>query len=296
MSHKKAVKEPLVPKRRKKYKSTKQVEAPKKRSLILGDVKPLTSKEFKSAFENIFSNKEAENFNGHLTEKDPIPQIKKEDMMAVTVKELKDLIAPLAEAYEGLQDAFYQERYRRSLLQTYVGEAVMDELLHQSYGRPEYTTEESLKRLISVVLKATTDHREKPEYNLKPISEVMNLWSKPEDPHLLPSVDADTEIVKLTDLLHKTVNLSDLWPRTGSNEKTQMALNCGLLKDTKETLEKQEDLKGQPGVLKQIYSFSDDMGNMHRKTKFVRKDSPAKVKKVSKKSIVKLSLKPRKTK
>lgn len=213
--------------------------APIKRTLILGD--------------NPFARKSQGN-----PQKTPVKiariNKRKAPKEAVTIDDLKNLLVPLVKAYENLKDAFFQERQRRLSIQTYIGESVMDELLHQSYGTSEYTMEQRLKRLISVILQATNNHQEKPEYNLKSATDFLDIWGKPEDPHFsLPGTNADIDSVKLP------------------NFSNQIQKNDFIQNEIEEnrhlsTLEKQEQIG--PELFKRVFRFPGPDGVVKRYTNF----------------------------
>ena len=60
---------------------------------------------------------------------------------------LSGQLTPLYGAFCKIVDALEIERKKKLNMQTFIGESVLTELLQQSYGIPEYTTEESSKRL-----------------------------------------------------------------------------------------------------------------------------------------------------
>ena len=100
---------------------------------------------------------------------------------------------------------FLQTEYKRKMtLQTYIGEAVLYELLCQSYGVPEYTTEEKHKRLLSVILGAIKNHQNRPACSLDTVDILDGLWNRPDDPHNLDTVIPDTGAIRLRKIVEDT--------------------------------------------------------------------------------------------
>jgi hypothetical protein len=111
----------------------------------------------------------------------------------------------LTESYETLSRAFETESRKKFNMQTYVGEAVLDELLHQSYDLPEYTTEAKLKRIISCVLSAMENYK-KGAINIPP------LFEGSINTHLLPNIEPNGSNIELRTLKlgADTINIQTL--------------------------------------------------------------------------------------
>lgn len=106
---------------------------------------------------------------------------------------------------------FLQSEYKKKMtLQCFIGEAVLYELLCQSYGVPEYTTEESYKRLLSVILGAMKNHQNRPACSLDAIDNLVDLWNRPDDPHSLETVTPDTGTIRLRKIVGKEKEKIDL--------------------------------------------------------------------------------------
>ena len=105
------------------------------------------------------------------------------------IKDIKNGVNFLSTAYSSLIKYVEGERNRVLSMQTFIGEAVTQELLHQSYGIPEYNYEERLKRFIACVSKAIKNFCE--ARNKYPDLKNYNfegLWSRSDDPHTIKSV------------------------------------------------------------------------------------------------------------
>jgi hypothetical protein len=103
---------------------------------------------------------------------------------------------------------FLNSEYKVKLLpQVFVGEAVMFELLNQSYELPTaHSIETKYKRLISVVQKAFEDysHTEKSPLTIDDPLDV--LWDRNDDPHSLKTIEPDISEINILD---------KLWERPG---------------------------------------------------------------------------------
>ena len=104
----------------------------------------------------------------------------------------------------------------------------MYELLNQSYGIPEYSDEEKLKRLLSTVLKAIDDSREtKYKYANFKIKDFDNFWEVPNDPHNISVSDPDPNSIKIRKLPEKPIrfdspyNVLDNFLQNNNMEKTE---------------------------------------------------------------------------
>jgi hypothetical protein len=121
----------------------------------------------------------------------PIP--KKPDEL----KDIKILLNFLNQSYEKMAKYVEGERNRNLSMQTYIGEAVTYELLHQSYGIPEYTLEEKLKRFLSCILQAIDNYYKAKEKQPPFNSEIIdNLWNS-QDPHHLPEIIPNSSTTKI---------------------------------------------------------------------------------------------------
>lgn len=103
--------------------------------------------------------------------------------------DIKKLLGHLNKAYEDLASYAKGERNRLLNMQIFIGEAVTQELLHQSYGILDYTPEERLKRLMAVVKKAIEKYHEAVEKHTDLKERECALWDTPDDPHTLNIYD-----------------------------------------------------------------------------------------------------------
>lgn len=103
--------------------------------------------------------------------------------------DIKKMLGYLNRAYEDLASYAKGERNRLLNMQIFIGEAVTQELLHQSYGIPDYTTEERLKRLMACVSKAVEKYHEAVEKHTDLKESECALWGTPDDPHILNIYD-----------------------------------------------------------------------------------------------------------
>lgn len=105
------------------------------------------------------------------------------------ILDIKRMLGHLNRAYEDLASYAKGECNRLLNMQIFIGEAVTQELLHQSYGIPDYTPEERLKRLIAVVKKAIEKYHEAVEKHTNFKENGCDLWDTPDDPHTLSIYD-----------------------------------------------------------------------------------------------------------
>lgn len=105
----------------------------------------------------------------------------------VDLKDIKEMLGYLNKAYNNLVLYVEGERNRLLNMQIFVGEAVTQELLHQSYGIPDYTPEDRLKRLIACVNKAIENYYKAVKEHAKLKENA--LWERPDDPHTLNIYD-----------------------------------------------------------------------------------------------------------
>jgi len=126
-------------------------------------------------------------------------RVKKLPVSSFTKEELagsiQTFLGPLVSAYDKIADAVQVERNKKLSMQTYIGESVMYELLHQSYDTSEYPVEERFKRLLSAVMKAIEARQN--EKRPDPLSPIYDIWEKPEDSHSLHIESPDTATIQL---------------------------------------------------------------------------------------------------
>jgi hypothetical protein len=108
---------------------------------------------------------------------------------SLDLKDIKNWANFLNKAYDSLVRYVEGEHNRLLNMQVFIGEAVTQELLHQSYGIPEYTDEERLKRLLACISKAIDNYyKAKKEHATLKNYEHERLWDRPDDPHTIGSV------------------------------------------------------------------------------------------------------------
>ena len=122
-----------------------------------------------------------------------------------TLEGIKGALRHLCEVNNKIVEFLQSEYKRKMTLQNYIGEAVIYELLCQSYGVPEYTTEESYKRLLSVILGAMKNHQNRPVCSLDAVDNLDGLWNCPDDPHSLETVTPDIDMIRLRKIVSDTL-------------------------------------------------------------------------------------------
>jgi hypothetical protein len=134
-----------------------------------------------------------------------VPDQRSEVVPSVTLEGIKGALRHLCDINHKIVEFLQSEYKRKMTLQNYIGEAVLYELLCQSYGVPEYTTEESHKRLLSVIMGAMKNHQNRPTCSLDTVDSLVDLWNRPDDPHSLETVTPDIDTIRLrkivTDIL-----------------------------------------------------------------------------------------------
>jgi hypothetical protein len=138
---------------------------------------------------------------------------------------LRDALKPLYEFSHKIEE-FLQSEYKRKLLpQAFVGEAVMFELLKQSYGIPEYSVQEKLNRLLSVIQKALENYDNTP-CSLNNTSVFDSIWERPDDPHCLDTIEPDISEIRLRKIIEEQTGIKnpDLTGLNSAIEKTQTVL------------------------------------------------------------------------
>jgi hypothetical protein len=114
---------------------------------------------------------------------------------------IKTMLSFLSKSYEDMAKYVEGERNRNLNMQTYIGEAVTYELLCQSYGVPEYTPEEKLKRFLSCIMQAIDKYYEaKKDYPAFNSEAMANLWARRDDPHSLPGITPDIDTIKIREI------------------------------------------------------------------------------------------------
>jgi len=128
----------------------------------------------------------------------------KPKVIPITKEDIQGLLGPLVSAYDKIAEAVQVERNKQLSMQTYIGESVMYELLHQSYDTSEYPIEERFKRLLSSVMKAieARQNEERPD----PLSPIYDIWEKPKDPHSLHIGSPDTAAIQLRKICDRAIN------------------------------------------------------------------------------------------
>jgi hypothetical protein len=138
----------------------------------------------------VFVEKITNNIGGFMVK--IVPEQRSESIPSPTLEDMKGTLKHLYDVNHEIV-GFLQSEYKRKMtLQNYIGEAVLYELLYQSYGVPEYTTEESYKRLLSVILGAMKNHHDRPACSLDALDR-----SRPDDPHSLETMVPDTGTIRL---------------------------------------------------------------------------------------------------
>jgi len=122
-----------------------------------------------------------------------------------TLEGMKSALRHLCEVNHKIVEFLQSEYKKKMTLQCYIGEAVLYELLCQSYGVPEYTTEESHKRLLSVILGAMKNHQNRPACSLDAVDSLEGIWSRPDDPHGLETIVPDTGTIRLRKIVEDAV-------------------------------------------------------------------------------------------
>lgn len=122
-------------------------------------------------------------------------EVKTKEAMEFITKSIENIQVNWAKIH-----GFLNSEYKRKLSsQAHVGEAVLYEILTQSYELPIYSVEERYKRLISVVQEALRTHKETPAFSIKSENTQEYQERHPDDPHGIDIIEPDTS------------NLSNLW-------------------------------------------------------------------------------------
>ena len=165
-----------------------------------------------------------------------------ESVSLPTLEGIKGALRHLCEVNHKIVEFLQSEYKRKMTLQNYIGEAVLYELLCQSYGIPEYTAEESHKRILSVILGAMRNHQNRPACSLDAIDNLNSLWDRPDDPHSLEMVTPDTSAIRLRKIIEDLTkegskedpkpkgpvsDLTDLWEQPTNMEIFNRAFKNG---------------------------------------------------------------------